>query len=189
MDAGVPQVVVQHAMSKQDVYDFYRAMAPDPDLRRLRCKVGLVLVPACLLIAAAALLTASFPLACGALAAVAVTGAQVFGRTWAWLSARRGLATLAVGGRSLAVDAGGVGAATVSGTSLVPWSSVLRVCEADRWIGFVTRQTAKAFLIVPMPAATLGEAERAAIRGWAAAAERPWRDLRRVARGTGARVG
>ena len=189
MDAGVPQVVVQHAMSKQDVYDFYRAMAPDPDLRRLRFKVARVLVPMCLLIVLAALLTASFPLACGAAAAAAFTAAQLYGRTWAWLSARRGLATLAVGGRSIAVDAGGIGAATAAGTSLVPWPSVLRVCEADRWIGFVTRQTAKAFMIVPMPAAALGEAERAAVRGWAAAAQRPWRDLRRVAGPATARVG
>jgi len=172
-------VVVQHAMSRQDVNDFYRAMAPDPDLRRLRRRLGLVLGPVCVLGVAAALLLTSFPLACGALALVVLTVVQIYGRTWAWLMARRSTATLVVGGRSIAVDAGGVGAATVSGTSLVPWTSVLRVCEADRWIGFVTRQTSKAMLIVPMPTATLGEPERAAIRGWAAAAQRPWVDLRR----------
>src|SRR5262249_19762270 len=179
MDAGVPQVAVQHAMSKQDVNDFYRAMAPDPHLRRLRGKVGLVLGPVCVLVVAVALLTASFPLACGAVALALLTVMQVYGRTWAWLMARRSVATLVVGGRSIAVDAGGVGAATASGTALIPWTSVLRVCEADRWIGFVTRQTSKAMLIVPLPTATVGEPERAAIRGWAAGAQRPWVDLRR----------
>lgn len=179
MDTGVPQVAVQHAMSKQDVTDFYRAMAPDPGLRRLRRKLGLVLGPVCLVGIAAALLFASFPLACGAVALVVLSVVQVYGRTWAWLMARRSVATLVVGGRSIAVDAGGIGAATASGTSLIPWTSVLRVCEADRWLGFVTRQTAKAMLIVPMPTATVGEPERAAIRGWAAGAQRPWVDLRR----------
>jgi hypothetical protein len=179
MDAGVPQVVVQHAMSKRDVNEFYRAMAPDPGLRRLRRKVGLVLGPVCVLGVAAALLTASFPLACGALALVVLTVVQVYGPTWAWLMGRRSVATLVVGGRSIAVDAGGIGAATASGTALIPWTSVLRACEADRWIGFVTRQTSKAMLIVPMPTATVDEPERAAIRGWAADAQRPWVDLRR----------
>jgi hypothetical protein len=77
------------------------------------------------------------------------------------------------------------------GTSIVAWTSWDRVVEGDRWLCFILRLDPRVVSFTPFATRDLGEADRAAVRAWAAAAGRPWVDVRRVASGrtAGARVG
>jgi hypothetical protein len=65
------------------------------------------------------------------------------------------------------------------------------VVEGDRWLCFILRLDPQVVSFAPFATRDLGEADRAAVWAWAAAAGRPWVDVQRVASGgtAGARVG
>jgi uncharacterized membrane protein len=190
VDAGGGRIEVRFRLGRDEVFDLFRTMAADDHFRRVRLRGSLEAAGLALVVMAVGLAIGSLIGTTAGAAVVLLAVVEANGAVWAWTLSRRRLSRLVAGDRVVAVDPGGVVATDETGTMTSPWTAVQRVIEGDRWIGFVVRQSAKAFQVLPLAAATLGEDERAALRAWSAAAGgRPWGDQRRVATRPGDRVG